>query len=582
MRGPLRVCLILLLVGSIKTEEDDFVPIPFVAPQLSGRPHFMSYFDKDEKIGDVWVKSTAKKDSGDEEVARYDGDWSIGPQSDPAIDGDFGLIVKNKAKHHAIAAKLENPFIFAEDGKPLIVQYEVQFEEGQDCGGGYIKLLSKGAEKSLQGFQDKSPYSIMFGPDKCGPTGKVHLIFKYKNPKNGSIDEYHATQPQNIQNSLWDDHKPHLYKLVLKPSGDFEVSVDQKSLYYGNMLKDLTPPLTPPDIIADPEDTKPTDWDDRAEIEDETAAKPDDWDESQPKEVVDTNAQKPADWLDDENPLIPDPEAVQPSDWDHEMDGDWEAPMIDNPQCVGRTGCGEWKPPTIKNPLYKGKWRKPKVANPAYKGVWTARQIPNPHHFEPIPFAGLEPVTAIGIELWTMSSNIIFDNFLVVDDLKLSDEFTEQTYAVRRTEADRLLYHRGEGGVVSSIMAATKERPWLWVVFALSIILPAIAIAACCFGKKSTPVPQSDAINKKTDAVVPDDEVTEQLDDGQRTDSPSKGTVSNMEDMEDSGTDGDEEEDVPHAESDMDVGYEADDMRKDEVKKTVKTPKGKAKPRKDA
>lgn len=49
---------------------------------------------------------------------------------------------------------------------------------------------------SLQGihaeeFSDKTPYSIMFGPDKCGGTNKVHLIFRYKNPKTGEVEEKH-------------------------------------------------------------------------------------------------------------------------------------------------------------------------------------------------------------------------------------------------------------------------------------------------------------------------------------------------------------------------------------------------------
>lgn len=35
--------------------------------------------------------------------------------------------------------------------------------------------------------QDKTGYTIMFGPDKCSPNGKVHLIFRYRNPKNGTI-----------------------------------------------------------------------------------------------------------------------------------------------------------------------------------------------------------------------------------------------------------------------------------------------------------------------------------------------------------------------------------------------------------
>ncbi|VDM71445.1 unnamed protein product, partial [Strongylus vulgaris] len=231
-------------------------------------------------------------------------------------------------------------------------RYEVRYEEGQECGGGYLKLLSKGAEKSLTAVQDKTPYTIMFGPDKCGATGKVHLIFRYTNPKNGSTDEYHAKQPSDIGTNYWDDHQTHLYTLVVKPDGAFSVSVDQKQIMSGNMLNDLVPSLKPPKEIADPNDKKPADWDDRAEIEDESAVKPDDWDESQPREVVDETAVKPSDWLEDEPELIPDPEASKPSDWDNDMDGDWEPPMIDNPACKGVSGCGPWKKPLIPNPLY--------------------------------------------------------------------------------------------------------------------------------------------------------------------------------------------------------------------------------------
>lgn len=51
--------------------------------------------------------------------------------------------------------------------------------------------------------------------------------------------------------------------------------------------------------------------------------------------------------------LIPDPEASKPNDWDNDMDGDWEPPMIDNPACKGVSGCGPWKKPLVSNPLYK-------------------------------------------------------------------------------------------------------------------------------------------------------------------------------------------------------------------------------------
>ncbi len=49
-----------------------------------------------------------------------------------------------------------------------------------------MKLLTAGAEKNLREFRDKTPYTIMFGPDKCGLTSKVHFILRYINPKNGS------------------------------------------------------------------------------------------------------------------------------------------------------------------------------------------------------------------------------------------------------------------------------------------------------------------------------------------------------------------------------------------------------------
>merc|ERR1712154_46997 len=45
---------------------------------------------------------------------------------------------------------------------------------------------------------------------------------------------------------------------------------------------------------------------------------------------------------------IADPDATKPEDWDDEMDGEWEPPMIDNPEYKG-----EWKARQIDNPEYK-------------------------------------------------------------------------------------------------------------------------------------------------------------------------------------------------------------------------------------
>lgn len=112
------------------------------------------------------------KEGIDEDLAKYDGLWVVeAPQRD-GLKSDLGLVLKSKAKHAAISAKLDKPFQF--NDKPLIVQYEVNFQEGQECGGAYLKLLSHlEGSLDLKQFYDKTPYTIMFGPDKCGNDLKV-------------------------------------------------------------------------------------------------------------------------------------------------------------------------------------------------------------------------------------------------------------------------------------------------------------------------------------------------------------------------------------------------------------------------
>jgi len=86
-------------------------------------------------------------------------------------------VLKSKARHAAISTLLIKPFYF--EDKPIIVQYEVNFQEGQECGGAYVKLLTlDDKHEDLKQFHDKTPYTIMFGPDKCGNDHKV-LKFIY-------------------------------------------------------------------------------------------------------------------------------------------------------------------------------------------------------------------------------------------------------------------------------------------------------------------------------------------------------------------------------------------------------------------
>lgn len=48
------------------------------------------------------------------------GKWEVDEMKETKLPGDKGLVLMSRAKHHAVSAKLNKPFLF--DTKPLIVQ----------------------------------------------------------------------------------------------------------------------------------------------------------------------------------------------------------------------------------------------------------------------------------------------------------------------------------------------------------------------------------------------------------------------------------------------------------------------------
>jgi calnexin len=71
------------------------------------------------------------------------------------------------------------------------------------------------------------------------------------------------------------------------------------------------------------------------------------------------------------------------------------------------------------------------------------------------------------------------------------------------------LYHwTFQKSVVQAVLDATNERPWLWAVFILVVVLPIVlVIAYCCMSGSK---PEDIARHKKTDEPSPDDEVKEE------------------------------------------------------------------------
>jgi len=227
----------------------------------------------------------------------------------------------------------------------------------------------------------------MFGPDVCGTTRRVHLIFNYKG-KNHLIKNEIPLAP-------FDDVYTHVYTLIVKPDHSFQVLIDNQEQRKGNLLDDFD--FLPPKEIPDPKVSKPSDWVDKKDIPDPSATKPEGWDKTPKK--------------------IKDPEASRPEDWDSELDGEWEAPLIDNPDYKG-----EWKAPLIPNPDYKGEWVHPKIPNPAFQEDKTIGMYDSNKY--------------IGIEVWQVKSGTIFDNFLVTDDVNIAKEWAEKSIKLQQKEKE--------------------------------------------------------------------------------------------------------------------------------------------------
>ncbi|XP_022872834.1 calnexin homolog 1-like isoform X2 [Olea europaea var. sylvestris] len=387
-------CVLLLLIG-------------LCISQLYASDDVKFYDSFDDAFDGRWVVS--KKED-------YTGVWK---HSKSEGHDDYGLLVSEKARKHAIVKKLDEPIDLKDE--TVVLQYEVRLQNGLECGGAYLKYLRpQDAGWTPEGFDNESPYSIMFGPDKCGSTNKVHFILKQKNPKSGEFVEHHLKYPPSVPS----DKLTHVYSAILKPDNELKILIDGEEKKKANFLsaEDFEPPLIPAKTIPDPDDKKPEDWDERAQIPDPEAKKPDDWDEDAPMEIEDEDAVKPEGWLDDEPEDIDDPDATKPEDWDDEEDGEWEAPKVDNPKCGEAPGCGEWKKPMKRNPAYKGKWHAPLIDNPNYKGIWKPQEIPNPDYFE-LEKPNFEPIAAIGIEIWTMQDGLLFDNILIASNEKVAETY---------------------------------------------------------------------------------------------------------------------------------------------------------------
>lgn len=477
--------------------------------ELAAHGLFVETFEEEEVFdGRRWFKSTHKKYTGQE--AAVD-EYTVRTGH---VTPDKGLVLEAPAKHYGLAVKLDAPLSIdgSEGKKELVVQYEVKLQKGLTCGGAYVKLLRADATTDFRGFSDATPFVIMFGPDKCGSSDKVHFIFQHKHPTTGVYEEKHLLSPPSSKS----DRLAHLYTLVVRDADNsYEMFIDQSSVSNGSLYENFTPAVLPDKEIDDPNDSKPSDWVDDAQMRDPNAVKPADWDEDAPARIPDVDAVKPAGWLDDEPALIDDPNAPKPTDWDDDDDGEWVTPQVPNPKCDSAPGCGVWERSTKANPAFKGKWYAPLVPNPAFKGEWEPRKIPNPAYFEDPHPAHLDPIGALAVEVWTMSDGITFDNFWLGNDLAKAQEFANATWVPkhkletedqeRQREKERIEAEERkakDGGVFRSVevlfndfVEFTNENPLVGLGSAAVVVLLLLfsAFYVCCGKADELLAPEKDS-----------------------------------------------------------------------------------------
>lgn len=222
---------------------------------------------------------------------------------------------------------VRSPQTVSNEGADLVIQFTAKNEKKDFvfCGGGYIKLMSGDLDhKSFNGSSVRSvpavdcrvpnpfptpkseavnacsspasldlvdrdiaqPYSIMFGPDICGyDVSRIHVILTDKEGKN-------LLRREDVKLEYADkDEFTHVYTLVIKADRTYSVLFDGKIKASGTIHEDWD---FPQKFIADPTDTKPSDWVDEKEIDDPNDRKPAGWDV--PRMIPDGNSQKPDEW----------------------------------------------------------------------------------------------------------------------------------------------------------------------------------------------------------------------------------------------------------------------------------------------
>ena len=171
------------------------------------------------------------------EVPNYTNDWFVQETEIPqTIKDEYALYCLKGNSYSAISRRFQRPIDIS--AKTFVLQYEFRAEFAFTCSGAYIKLF--GSDLDPPTLTNETNYILMFGPDKCGQSSKVHFIVNDYDPITKKITQIQTDDaPEPI-----DDQLTHLYTLVYKPDNSYFIFIDNELKKAGKLKQKARLPLS--------------------------------------------------------------------------------------------------------------------------------------------------------------------------------------------------------------------------------------------------------------------------------------------------------------------------------------------------
>jgi len=191
----------------------------------------------------------------------------------------------------------------------------------------------------------------------------------------------------------------------------------------------------------------------------------------------------------------------------------------------------------------------------------------------------MKPIGAVGLELWSMSNGIYFDNLIITDDRNAASKWAKESFELKQKKND-------QDGLFNRILKYTNSNPWLWAVYVVVVALPIVLIVVFCCSSEDKSAKVEVGKAKKKDISRPDDVPTQeereesvepevQVEDDEEEDEGAAGDVVADENEED-----EEAQDVnAEAEEEPEVEEEPEEVEEEPVETQPEEPKPGRSPR---